>query len=159
MKHVTIFLLLIALFSSCKTIKPNTQHPEKNGPIIISLERTPCFGRCPVYSIKIHESGLVIYNAEKNTDTTGCFYKVLTKEELQTLKNKFIANGFMDMADKYPEEGKAPVDLPSCVLVFNNNGTTKTVRDKRWDTPAPLAELQTTIEQIVKTGFLHSCDN
>lgn len=159
MKNGIIFLLLCLALSACKTIKPDARHPEKNGLVIISLERTPCFGRCPVYNIKVHENGLVIYNAEKNTDTTGCFYAVLTKEELQSLKNKFIANGFMDMADKYPEEGKAPVDLPSCVLVFNNNGTTKTVRDKRWDTPAPLAELQTTIEQIVKTRILHTCDN
>ena len=160
MKNIALVLpLLVAFLGSCKTMKPDARHPEKNGQLIISLERTPCFGRCPVYNIKVYENGLVLYNAEKNTDTVGCFYAVITKQELQGLKSKFIANGFMDMADKYPEEGKAPVDLPSCVLTFNNNGVTKTVRDKRWETPMPLAELQTTIEQIVKNKILHNCDN
>lgn len=160
MKQISVAVLLLAvLISGCKTLKPDTRHPEKNGIVTISLERTPCFGKCPVYSIKVHENGLVIYNAEKNTDTVGCFYTILTKQEVQALKNKFVSNGFMDMADRYPEEGKAPVDLPSCVLTFNNDGKIKTVRDKRWETPMPLAELQTTIEQIVKNKILHNCDN
>ncbi|HLP53245.1 MAG TPA: DUF6438 domain-containing protein [Chitinophagales bacterium] len=158
MKITTCLLLLVAFGASCQTMKPDAKHPDKNGPVVVSLERTPCFGRCPVYDIKLYENGLLLYNAVKNTDTTGCFYAVLNKDEVAAIKDKFNKSGFMQMADRYPEDNRAPSDLPSVVLYFNNGTAQKTVRDKRWETPIALAELQTTIEELVRTKKLQNCD-
>jgi Domain of unknown function (DUF6438) len=40
----------------------------------ISLERTPCYGSCPVYRVTFFRSGRAIYTAEKYLDNLGEFH-------------------------------------------------------------------------------------
>ncbi len=157
----TLFLFLFALFivSACKTIKPDVKHPENNGTLILSMERTPCFGRCPIYDIKLYENGLLVYNAKKFADTAGCFYRVLSKQEINAVKEKFNNSVFFQLANQYPEDKRTPTDLPSCILFYNNGTAQKTITDKRWETPETLTTLEKTVDSLVTSKILQFCDN
>ena len=122
------------------------------------MERTPCYGRCPIYDIKLYDNGLLLYNAKKFTDTVGCFFRVLSKEEMATLKDKFNKASFFKLAAKYPEDGNTPTDLPSCILFFNNGSNKKTVTDKRWKTPETLTGLEKSVDSLIDLKVLQFCD-
>jgi len=161
MKPFFYSLFIISMLSvySCKTAKPDVKHPAKNGLLVLSMERTPCFGRCPVYSIRIYENGLFVYDTKKFTDTSACRYSLLSKEELAGLKQKFSDMNFFQFEDKYPADKRTPTDLPSCILFFNNGKQQKTIIDKRWDTPETLTQLELAVDNLVNSKKLQFCDN
>ena len=49
-----LFILLISL------------SPQQIQEIIVSLERTACYGNCPIYKIEIYEDNSGIYHGERN---------------------------------------------------------------------------------------------
>lgn len=152
-------LILSLLFGmhSCKTTKVNAQGAK--GDVILSLERTPCFGRCPVYVIKIYEDGLLLYQGKRNVADTGCHYRKISKQELASLKQAFSNVGFFEMADSYPESERAPVDLPSCIIFFKSGNQEKTITDHHWKTPEKLALLERKIDSLTTSKFSQFCDN
>ena len=52
-----LFMFLINI--SCNTVSENTK--EKLNQLAISLEKTACFGTCPVFKIKIYNNGDAIF--------------------------------------------------------------------------------------------------
>ena len=61
-------LVFILFFSSCFNL---TKQKELQSPkIIISLEKTACFGRCPVFKIIIYNNGEALYNGQKFVPVT-----------------------------------------------------------------------------------------
>ncbi len=155
--HIAASVLLFA--ASCKAAKPDAKHPDKNGTLILSMERTPCFGRCPIYTIELYENGLLLYNTKQFNDTVACRYLVLNKQQVDEVKTKFDTSGFFKMANKYPEDKQTPTDLPSCILFYNNGTHKKTITDKRWQAPETLTALEQSVDSLVKTKILHFCDN
>lgn len=152
-----LLLLLLFLHLSCKQAKYNLLHPEKNGNIILHIERTPCFGTCAVYQATLYENGLLLYDGKRFTTKTGCYYTTVSKNESTKLKTWFKEAGFELMKEKYPEEDIVPTDLPTCTIYFNNGKTQKQVLDRSWGTPTQLAELQNKIEAWIDGLPLQPC--
>lgn len=113
-KFVFSILLSFALITSCKNSQIN--HNFKDSDLIVSLERTPCFGKCPIYLISVDQNGVVRYDAKKFCDTTGVFCFKLNKSEFKMLKNMVNDVNFSSISEKYPENTVVPVDLPSIRL-------------------------------------------
>ncbi len=44
---------------------------QENSQPVITLERTACFGACPVYTLSIYADGTVVYNGERFVDVEG----------------------------------------------------------------------------------------
>jgi hypothetical protein len=157
MKAVFPLLLLLILHPSCKQAKYNLQHPEKNGNILLRIERTPCFGTCAVYQATLYENRLLLYEGKRFTTKTGCYYTTVSKSEIAKLKTWFKEANFELMKEKYPEEDIVPPDLPTCTIYFDNGKTKKQVLDHSWGTPTQLTELQNNIETWIDNLPLHSC--
>lgn len=155
--HAFIIFSLIFGMYSCKATKVNAQIAKED--VILSLERTPCFGRCPVYEIKIYANGLLLYQGKRNVADTGCHYRKISKQELASLKEAFCNAGFFEMADSYPENERAPVDLPSCIIFFKSGNQEKTLTDHHWNTPEKLTLLEKKIDFLTTSKFLQFCDN
>ena len=152
-------LCLVLLLAACSGGKIDAAHPEKNGQLLLTMERTPCFGGCPIYEVKLYENGLLLYNGKRFTPKTGCWYRRLSKADVKAVKAVFNVEGFMEMDAEYPKGKKAPVDLPGCVLTFYFSSTAvKKVTDKGWDTPEPLKRLQARVDSLVAPEKLRSCD-
>lgn len=143
MKNTLLILTTIFMFSySCKTTN-NIQNKVDN--VIITFDKKSGRGINPTYSIKIFESGLILFNGVKNTAKIGKYKKQLDKKELKSLSQKFIDADFFSFKDEYTSK---ITDLPTTYISFTDNGKTKKIRDY-YGSPVKLKELEKIIENIV----------
>jgi hypothetical protein len=151
-------LTCLLLFSSCKSTKVDVIHLEKNGEVIISMERTPCFGTCPTYKADIYSNGLLLYNGKKYSPYLGCYYTALQKKEVEELVGYIQSSGFFGLENKYPVEGRGPSDLPGCNVYFKHGSMEKRIEDRGWHTPLSLLAVEKRIDSIIASKRLHFCD-
>ena len=122
-------LLVIGSFSvSAQEVEGNT---------VITLERTACFGTCPVYSIKILEDGTVIYEGDRSVTTTGQQIGEIAPDIVVLMTAAFEDAGYFGWNEAY--ETQTVSDLPTVITsVKSANGTHRIAR-YIGDSTAPLA--------------------
>ena len=117
----------------------------KDEDLIIEMSKTPCYGQCPVYTIKIDKNGKGLFEGIKNTEKNGSFSFKLSEEELEVLKQSFHRVRFFEMEDSY----HLPVsDLPTTYLSYNSDGVHKRIMDYA-GAPPELKTLEQEIETLV----------
>jgi len=92
--------------------------------LFFSLERTPCFGACPAFRIKIYRSGSATYEGRGNVERMGMHSGSVTPEMMEDLLTKAEGYGFFGMNDTYDAQ---VTDLPSTIIQVNSNGRMKKV--------------------------------
>ncbi|GAB1256706.1 hypothetical protein NBRC116494_12080 [Aurantivibrio plasticivorans] len=56
--------------------------------ILVSLERSACYGECPVYNLKVLKSGIVEYDGFVNVAIEGRKISSITPEQINTIETK-----------------------------------------------------------------------
>ncbi len=122
-KAITICLVGIVL-TNCKTSKK----AESISETAYALKKGSCFGRCPVYEIKVEKSGKAYLDAKMFNKENGKFERQLTKIEMESLKKVFAKANLASLKDEYPTEIQ---DLAVTVLSENNKSvkTYETIND------------------------------
>ncbi len=119
----------------------------------ITLERQPCFGFCPVYTVTLHGDGRVEYNGADFVEVTGPQTATIDPAAVQALADRMIAAGYLDMNDEYlnQEVTDHPYAITSLTLT---DGTTKRIAHYYGDSSAPavLTELETAIDETAGTA-------
>ncbi len=114
-------------------IKDPTVPREENAPpemvinndtLFASIERTPCYGTCPQYSIKIYKSGLVIYEGKRFVNKEGKHKAFLSNNKLLEIDKYAIELGYYELKDRYEDN---VTDLPSCTTRLNGSKADKSV--------------------------------
>ncbi len=129
------FAAIAALFASCHSQQPASSNATTFGSdadkLFFSLQRTPCFGTCPAYTVEIDADGSARYTGRSHAPREGKFTGQVDKATMQALYDRAKTIGFFAFQDKYD----GPVtDLPSTIIRVNANGTDKKVVG-RVDTP------------------------
>ncbi|MFH1321890.1 MAG: DUF6438 domain-containing protein, partial [Bacteroidota bacterium] len=84
--------------------------------LFASIKRTPCYGRCPTYSISIYKSGYVIYEGIRFVDRIGTYSTQISEKEIQKIIAKANETGYFDLNDVYD----SPVtDLPTTITYLS----------------------------------------
>lgn len=133
-----IFIFLVFLYSSCNLSSSSTYGIQKK--LIISLNKTACFGTCPVYKIKIYNNQSAIFEGVKFVEKEGSYNFKISKKEINTILNKAKKINFQKMEDEYIE---LITDLPTTYIMINN----KQIKDY-YGAPKELKELEEIIENI-----------
>jgi hypothetical protein len=133
-----IFVFLVILNSSCNLSSSSTYEIQKK--LIISLNKTACFGTCPVYKIKIYNNQSAIFEGIKFVEKEGSYNFKISKKEINTILNKAKKINFQKMEDEYTE---LITDLPTTYIMINN----KQIKDY-YGAPKELKELEEIIENI-----------
>ena len=68
---------------SCNSTKSVQNEP------LLYLQKTACFGACPIYKATIYSDGKIMYNGEKFTPYIGETETQLSKKELNNLIQDF----------------------------------------------------------------------
>ncbi len=124
----------------------------------VTLERTPCFGTCPVYTVAISRSGLVRFTGKHHVAQTGEATATIPPARVDSLLAELEAGGYFDFADAYvmdaPACGMYATDSPSIITSATRDGTTKTVRHDRGCSGAPreLSRLEQRIDEVAGTA-------
>jgi len=132
-----LFLILFSILLSCGlTKKANPSEIE----LIISLQRTACFGTCPIYKIEIFADGSGIYTGTRFVENIGVTKFNLSETQLNLILTQAEAIGFTNMKGEYSE----PIsDLPTTFIQIKD----KKIRDYT-GAPKTLKNLENLIDQM-----------
>ena len=99
--------------------------------MLITLERTPCFGMCPVYKVTISADGRVVFEGRHDVKKIGTAKSTIPQQQLRELLAAFEKIGYFDLRDRYnePEDGckQWATDNPSAITSIRVNGRSKSV--------------------------------
>ena len=127
-------------------------------PSVVSLERTPCFGTCPVYRVAISRSGAVRFVGSHHVTRQGEATAEIPAERVDSLLRELEAGGYFGFADDYvmgsPACGQYATDSPTVITSASAEGRTKTIRHDYGCNAAPpeLARLERRIDEVAGTS-------
>jgi len=128
-----------------------TPTPTTNGlaGLAITLERTVCFGACPVYELTVYGNGTVVYEGRQFVRVVGTRTTIISQEKVRQLVSEFERIDYFALCDSY--EDYMVTDLPFAITSITIDERTKTVRHYHGDLSAPeeLTELENRIDEIV----------
>jgi hypothetical protein len=124
----------------------------------LSLERRPCFGTCPVYTVTLERTGAVIFEGRRFVADTGTHTASIPAARADSLFRALDAAGWFTLADRYtmgePGCEHFATDLPSVITEVRMGGRVKRVEHDHGcrDAPAALDELERRIDQATGVG-------
>ena len=128
---------MFSILLSCGLIKKtDTSEIE----LIICLQRTACFGTCPIYKIEIYTDGSGTYTGTRFVENIGVIEFSLSETQINLILTQAEAIGFKNMKEEYSE----PIsDLPTTFIQIKD----KKIRDYV-GAPSELQELENLIDKI-----------
>ena len=124
----------------------------------VTLERTPCFGACPVYQVTISRSGAVRFVGTHHVTQQGEVTAEIPAARVDSLLRELEAGGYFGFADAYvmdsPACGQYATDSPTVITCASADGRTKTIRHDYGCNAAPpeLARLERRIDEVAGTS-------
>lgn len=158
MKYILILSSLLLLWSCASNKEVLTDTTEttpaavesseiaQEDSLFASIKKSYCYGKCPVFELKIYNNGYAEYEGTANVDLIGKYASNVSKEAMQSILDKAISIGYKDMKDEYDHEGVT--DLPSTWTSVVIDGQRKSVK-KRYDYPKTLNEFETVFQAII----------
>ena len=146
MKYL-IYLCAIFLLIACNLSKKNTSNKSQYDNTLIKLQKTRCYGKCPVYTITIHGNGQAIYFGKENVGKIGKYEKKLEQTEIGNLIKAFEDANFFEFKDEYTAK---ITDRPTTYITYTVNEKTKRIRDY-YGAPAELKKLEKMVEVIANS--------
>lgn len=141
----TLTLTAVLLFG-CQTAPAVKEQKLAGGEVVLSLQRTPCFGACPVYLVEVLGDGTLRFKGARHVKITE---PVELKLEPATLQRLFARLDGSDFAG-WPDYTKVDAtDAPTVVLTYKGH----TVRHYRGDdaAPAELTKLEDDVDALLGT--------
>jgi hypothetical protein len=131
----------------------NTAAPEALGAheLVASLERTACFGSCPIYKVTVYGDGAIDWEGEQFVKVVGHATGRATPDQLSRLRAAFVHAGFTSFKSAYDHE--TITDQPGAEVSFRDGSRTRTVVHHDGDRSAPpsLSLLEDQIDDILET--------
>lgn len=119
--------------------------------VVMTLERTGCYGTCPGYSVEIHGDGAVRYNGKSFVVVMGEHRDRISSEQVSELIDAFRAADYFSLEDSY----SYPVtDNPTYLTSFRVDQVEKRVSDYVGDEagmPEAVSELEAMIDRLADT--------
>jgi hypothetical protein len=113
-------------------------------PVRITLERTSCFGGCPVYTVTMRSDGSVSYEGTQHVRVAGKHSWKIDPAAVLALAREMEAAGFFEMKDEYTA---SITDLPTIFTTLTRSSRTKTVKDY-FGGPPKLKEIEARIDAV-----------
>lgn len=145
----TILLLLLLAIPVVGCTSHRLNGSDSYDDLVITLERTPCFGACPVYSLAIRGDGTVNYEGKDFVKVKGTARTTISMDQVYKLVHEFEKADYFSLKDSYTE--RTATDMPSVITSITTGGRTKKIEHYHGDFSAPekLTELEYMIDQIV----------
>jgi len=150
-------LIILAVLSIYSYLQSNPSRPPRIAlkSAVITLERSACFGGCPVYRLAIYGDGRVFYEGIKFVNATGTRMDQISPDKARALVGEFYKIDYFSLEDKYVEKcgitGCVRVtDLPTITTSITVGGKTKKVIDY-YGAPRKLKELEAEIDRAANS--------
>jgi hypothetical protein len=123
--------------------------------VAISLERTPCFGTCPVYRIAVTRGGSVSYEGRAHVLRVGTATAQIPPERVSALLREMEEAGYFTLSDRYalsePTCRRYSTDSPSAISSATYRGRTKRIQHDYGcgGVPGALTVLEDRIDEVL----------
>jgi Domain of unknown function (DUF6438) len=160
-----IFSVLALALTACSVVAPQPTPTPSPAPtptpdyssVQITLERTACFGFCPIYTLTIHGDGLVEYEGTEHVSVKGHQTTQLTQAQVAEVVAAFQQADYFNLKENYTA---SVTDIPSTITSFALNGRTKHITnyggcmtdEPDQKAPQSLCDLETKIDTLVNTS-------
>lgn len=124
MKNLSLIVLILFSFVSCASKKKIAQTDSKEKVEVLSLTKTPCFGECPSFTLKIYSNGLAVLDGKKYVNNIGLYEMMLTPDEMKGFTKICNDAQLFALKNDYTER---VMDLPTTTLVYHHDGETKRI--------------------------------
>ncbi|HZB27348.1 MAG TPA: DUF6438 domain-containing protein [Gemmatimonadales bacterium] len=157
-------LLVLAGLTSCaprNAVPPSGDEPAEVSTAatpVVTLERTACFGRCPVYRISVSPSGEVFYEGRAHVRHLGEARGQVPAERVHALLSELERAGYFSFATRYaaaePACGRYATDLPTAITTVRLNDRSKRIVHDYGcgDAPGALRVLERRIDEVLNSG-------
>lgn len=128
--------------------------PTTDSAVRITLERGPCFGTCPVYSVTLDGSGAVLFEGRRFVADTGISTGRVPPVRIDSLVAELTAGGYFAFADRYaagePGCERYATDLPSVITEVRAGGRSKRIEHDHgcMEAPQALTALEGRIDSV-----------
>lgn len=123
-------------------------HPKTD--IEIDLERTACFGSCPIYTLELYGDGTVVFKGKSFVER-GLHVVHVPPSRVRDLARGLERAGFFTLSwNRHCGKGRA-TDLPSAISTLRIDGHKRTIDHYRGDQCAPVV-LDRWEQRIDKVG-------
>jgi hypothetical protein len=123
----------------------------------VTLERSPCMGMCPTYTVTIHGDGLVTWNGIANVEATGQRTGHVTRKQLGELDRTLAAIRFFDLDN----QGNLPsprtfkfsmcTDTSHAIVTVKRGAKLHRVDDPQCGDELPVEQLELLIDRLANT--------
>jgi hypothetical protein len=120
----------------------------------ISLERTPCYGTCPIDKAVFRSNGTAEYSGTEHVERRGNYKGKIGKDEFEKLARLVAEKKFFDLKDAY---SKPITDHPTLITTVKRGKAEKKVSNYADAAPKGLGEIEKkVIEVMEKTDWKKS---
>lgn len=119
--------------------------------LVMSLDRTGCFGMCPAYTIEVHGDGTVLYNGRRFVAIMGKHRGTISQDAVLAMLNAFRRADYFSLRDHYR---MGVTDNPTFTTSIRFDGHSKSVEDYVGEgvgMPHAVTELESAIDKIADT--------
>lgn len=124
----------------------------------VTLERTACFGGCPVYTISVSAQGDVQYEGKAHVRKLGGATGKVPPQRVDVLLTELERAGYFTFAERYtspePTCGRYATDSPSVISSVTVRGRTKRIVHDYGcgGAPGALVVLERRIDEALNSG-------
>lgn len=119
-----------------------------NPKIVGMFEKTPCFGKCPVYSITLFDDGSIYLEGKMNLSYIGKYQSQLSKAQMVELQFKAEEIGYFSLENTYPPKGQPLMaDFP-LTKTYIRIGNKEKIISNRHDSPTSLRQFEAYLENL-----------
>lgn len=151
MKAILITTVTLISIIACKNSQNTTTSASQKdtNPIVFEMERTACFGTCPVYKITFYKNGQATYHGKQHTGKLGVYTAVLPQESIDSTIKVFENARFFDFKDEY--KGNM-TDFPTTYIRYSSpdGKRTKKITDY-YGAPDELKRLEKMLDELGST--------
>jgi uncharacterized protein DUF6438 len=150
-------LLFVATGCARQSVAPRQDSPVDSPPAV-TLQRTACFGSCPVYRVSITPAGAVTFEGTAHVRKLGTASGQIAPARLDHLLRELDEAGYFSFADRYtsadPTCGRYVTDLPTVITSVTLEGRTKRIEHDQGCGAAPgaLVVLERRIDEVLGSG-------
>jgi microsomal dipeptidase-like Zn-dependent dipeptidase len=139
--------LTTTLTSAPGSVPASGAQAQAAGPVVITLERTMCFGFCPSYTVTLRDDGSVAYEGREHTKVQGEQKWRIDPAAVRALAKEMQDAGFFDLKDEYTS---LMTDNPTTYTSLTIGNRSKKIKDYVTGPPR-LKELEARIDEVAGT--------
>jgi uncharacterized protein DUF6438 len=98
---------------------------------VLTLERTACFGTCPVYLVSVTREGKISYEGKGHVRHLGPATATISRERVDSLLSELEQSGYLSSSSRYvpgdPACGRYSTDSPSAITSIQTGEATKRI--------------------------------